>query len=404
MKRLCTLLLLFVSSPLLLLAQGWVGTWATAPQSVVKRFMPYNNEMTNRSVRQVIRVSIGGELVRLKLSNEISTEPVLIESIYIAHSIDSCDIDMRSARYMSFNGSHRVTIPAGKAITSDALTFKVNPLERLAITINYRKAPKKPTVHMGSRTTSYILKGQTTPYANFKKAFREDHWFNISALDVFDKTASSVAILGNSITDGKGATLNANDRWTDFMATHLHTAVKNTTSKLGNVGVLNLGIGFNMVLSTGFGQPAIVRFDRDILGQSKVKNIIIFEGINDIGTTKHPESIAKELITAYEEMIRKAHKHGIKVWGGTILPFKGNKVYYTEIREKARQDVNKWIRESKAFDGIIDFDELMRDATVPEQLKSHIHAGDWLHPNPAGYKMMGAYAAKVLLDSVASTN
>ena len=164
--------------------EHWVGTWATAPQNVVKSYMPYNNNMTNRSVRQVVKVSIGGSAIRLKLTNELSTEPLEIRSVYIATALDSCDIVEKSAKYLQFGKKYKVTIPAGKAVWSDALKFNLKPLQRVAITINYTKAPANPTVHMGSRTTTYILRGVTNAQTSFKTAFRENHWFNIDAIEV----------------------------------------------------------------------------------------------------------------------------------------------------------------------------------------------------------------------------
>jgi hypothetical protein len=210
MKRLLVFLMMFCALSTYSLAQNWVGTWATAPQTVVKSFMPYNNCMTNRSVRQVVKVSIGGDVIRLKLSNIYSMQPVEIRSIYIAHAKDSSDIDAKTAQYFKFGNSYKTVIPAGKQIVSDALKFNLRNLERVAITINYTSAPEIPTVHMGSRTTSYIMKGVTNAHSIFAKAFRENHWYNISGIDVYtmSNNMSAIAIIGNSITDGKCSTDN----------------------------------------------------------------------------------------------------------------------------------------------------------------------------------------------------
>ena len=371
--------------------ERWVGTWACAPQTVDKGFMPYNNQMTNRSVRQVVKVSIGGNTLRLQLSNELSSEPVEITSVYIAKALEGPEIEKNTAKYLQFSNKRRVTIPAGKAVFSDALKFNLQPLERLSITINYLKAPKEPTVHMGSRTTSYILRGVTNANTDFSKAFKEDHWFNISAIDVLDASISSVAILGNSITDGKGCVTNAQDRWPDFMSAVLNGEKSTDVQKMG---VLNLGIGDNRILSVGLGTPGKERFDRDILGQRGLRAVVIFEAINDIGTSTNPAETARQLIEAYQVMIKKAHQRSLKVYMGTITPFKGCKNYYTPARDVARKQVNEWIRANKEIDGFIDFDALMRDPSAPDQLRKEWQIGDWLHPNPAGYKQMGEYAAK----------
>ena len=396
-RKILLVLLLFIALTIQAQQPHWVGTWACAPQTVDKSFMPYNNQMTNRSVRQVVKVSIGGNVIRLQLSNELSSEPVEITSVYIAKAGNGPEIYETSAKYLQFGKKRQVVIPAGKAVFSDALKFKLQPLERVSITINYLKAPKEPTVHMGSRTTSYILRGVTNSYTDFTTAFKEDHWFNISAIDVLDATASSIAILGNSITDGKGSTTNAQDRWPDFLSAALNNGAGFNLFKVGKTGILNLGIGNNRILSVGLGAPGKERFDRDILAQRGLRAVIIFEAINDIGTSTNPDETARKLVEAYQVMIKKARQRGLKVYMGTITPFRGCRGYFTEEREKARKIVNSWIRTTHEIDGFIDFDALMRDPSVPEQLRREWQIGDWLHPNPLGYKQMGEYAARFLM-------
>ena len=396
MKRLLVLFMVFCAISTYSLAQNWVGTWATAPQTVVRSFMPYNNCMTNRSVRQVVKVSIGGDVIRLKLSNIYSMQPVEIRSIYIAHAKDSFSIDAKSAQYFKFGNSYKTVIPAGKQIVSDALKFKLRNLERVAITINYTSAPEVPTVHMGSRTTSYIMKGVTNAHSNFEKAFRENHWYNISGIDVYtmSNNMSAIAIMGNSITDGKCSTDNAQNRWPDVMSEMLQLK-----HKITNQGVLNLGIGNNRVtVPGGFGALAKERFDRDILMQSGVKKVIIFEGINDIGAAKsgNSETVARQIIESIQGMVRKAKAQKKKVYLGTITPFKGAG-YYSHFHEAARLYVNDWIRsQAKNVDGILDFAKLLQDPNDDRRMKREYASNDWLHPNPAGYKAMGIYAAGII--------
>ena len=396
MKRLLVFLMAFCALSTYSLAQNWVGTWATAPQTVVRSFMPYNNCMTNRSVRQVVKVSIGGDVIRLKLSNIYSMKPVEIRSIYIAHAKDSFSIDAKSAQYFKFGNSYKTVIPAGKQIVSDALKFNLRNLERVAITINYTSAPEVPTVHMGSRTTSYIMKGVTNAHSNFEKAFRENHWYNISGIDVYtmSNNMSAIAIMGNSITDGKCSTDNAQNRWPDVMSEMLQLK-----HKITNQGVLNLGIGNNRVtVPGGFGALAKERFDRDILMQSGVKKVIIFEGINDIGAAKsgNSETVARQIIESIQGMVRKAKARKMKVYLGTITPFKGAG-YYSHFHEAARLYVNDWIRsQAKNVDGILDFAKLLQDPNDDRRMKREYASNDWLHPNPAGYKAMGIYAAGII--------
>ena len=396
MKRLLVFLMVFCALSTYSFAQNWVGTWATAPQTVVRSFMPYNNCMTNRSVRQVVKVSIGGDVIRLKLSNIYSMQPVEIRSIYIAHAKDSFSIDAKSAQYFKFDNSYKTVIPAGKQIVSDALKFNLRNLERVAITINYTSAPEVPTVHMGSRTTSYIMKGVTNAHSNFEKAFRENHWYNISGIDIYtmSNNMSAIAIMGNSITDGKCSTDNAQNRWPDVMSEMLQLK-----HKITNQGVLNLGIGNNRVtVPGGFGALAKERFDRDILMQSGVKKVIIFEGINDIGAAKsgNSETVARQIIESIQGMVRKAKAQKKKVYLGTITPFKGAG-YYSHFHEAARLYVNDWIRsQAKNVDGILDFAKLLQDPNDDRRMKREYASNDWLHPNPAGYKAMGIYAAGII--------
>lgn len=366
----------------------WTGTWAAAPQLAAGKDMPAETDLSGMSLRQIVRVSVGGDVLRLQLSNEYSKTPVEIKSVYIADAEDSCVIDKSSAKYLTFGKKRNVTIAAGKAVMSDAVKFDLKPLQRLAITINYGSTPSEATSHLGSRTTSYIIKGVSKPGSNFSKGIKVDHWYNISAIDICGNENSAVAVLGNSITDGRGSTTNMQNRWTDIMATNLQAGGK-------NLAVLNLGIGGNCVLNGGLGTPAMQRYDRDILAQRGVSAVVIFEGVNDLGSINgNSEAMAAKLIEAYQQLAKKARERGYKVYGATITPFAGHS-YFTFFREAARQAVNEWIRTSGTFDDVIDFDKLMRDPSEPSKLKADLQ-DDWLHPNAAGYKVMGEYAAKII--------
>lgn len=381
----------------------WKGTWATAMQVPVKAFMPYNNQMSDRSVRQIVKVSAGGKVIRLQLSNIFSAEPVVLRGVYIAHSLDSSRVDSKTARYFKFGGKDGVTIQPGKSLFSDALAFDIKPLEKVAITLNYQTAPKSPTVHMGSRTTSYILKGATTPEADFSRAFRYEKWFNIAALEVLTNNVRGIAIIGNSITDGKGSTTDHQNRWPDEMSYWLNgpyrqreeekLRAENKKNKALQWGVLNLGIGNNRVLTySGYGEAAKKRFDRDIMGQHGITDVVIFEGINDLGTTRYGVATAYNLIMEYRNMIEKCHQKRKRVYLATITPMQGSG-YYSADHEEGRRIVNAWIRTQKVADGFLDFDALMRDPKKPTALRKGLCLADRLHPNAAGYKEMGHYAA-----------
>lgn len=361
---------------------SWVGTWATAPQFITKNNMSEKTELTGKSIRQIVHVSLGGNTLRLQLSNAYSKSPLQIKSVYIANSIDSSTIDIHSARYLEFAKKRNVTIAPGRSVVSDAVQYNLKPLQRLAITINYGASSKDITWHPGSRTTSYILNGASTPRTKFTYAAKADYWFTIDAIDVYGVENGSIAILGNSITDGRGSTTNHQNRWPDIMSERLG----------GKFGVLNLGIGGNEILGYGLGDPAIKRFSRDIMGQRGLKAVIIFEGTNDIGHSRgNSEQVAAQMIEAYAKFAKEAHARGLKVFGATITPFK-NHSYYTPFHEAARETVNEWIRTTKDLDGVIDFDRLMSDPKEPQALIPECQE-DWLHPNAEGYRRMGHYAA-----------
>ncbi len=372
----------------------WKGTWATAVEWTGKGDMP-KESLSNRSCRQVVHVSFGGKELRLKLSNEFGKTPVEIKSAYIADTNDGCIwfVKDKTAKYLSFGGKKAVTIQEGEVIYSDEIKYNLKAGQLLTVTIDYGKnTPENATSHRGSRTTSYIVNGLKKTPKPMDKCFNDgekvDHWYNLSAIEV--KTSEEVpvvAVLGNSITDGRGSTTNKQNRWTDFLSDALNQEK--------SYGVLNLGIGGNCVVEGGLSEPAMKRFDRDILGQKGVTQLIIFEGTNDIGCSNgNYEHVADTLIACYKVLIGKAKEKGIKVYGGTITPTKGNG-WYSVWHEAIRQTVNEWIRKSNAFDGIIDFDELVRDPQDPQRLKAE-YSDDWLHLNPKGYEAMGKYAAEIL--------
>ncbi|MFQ7114381.1 SGNH/GDSL hydrolase family protein [Hallella bergensis] len=363
------------------------GTWAAAAEYTGKGDMPRTTNLANTSVRQIVKVSLGGNKLVLQLSNEFGSAPVEVKSVYIADASDSCNINIKTSKYLTFNKKRKTVIPVGGVIDSDVLEYPLKPLQLLSITVCYGdRVPEHSTSHRGSRTTSYIARGEVKPKSTFKAFEKLEHWYNICKINVLS-TATAVAVLGNSITDGRGSTTNKQNRWPDMMSEALNAKCP--------TGVLNLGIGGNCVVKGGLSEPALKRFDRDILGQSNVDRLIIFQGTNDIGTSHGQyEKVVEGMIRAYEELIAKAKKKGMKVYGGTITPFKGNG-WYSYFHEAMRRTVNQWIRTSGKFDGIIDFDELTRDPLDKEKLRDE-YSEDGLHLNPAGYRAMGEYAAEIL--------
>ena len=367
----------------------WTGSWATAPQLVEPNNMPPAPGLENNSLRQVIRVSIGGDVVRVRFANTFSKQPITLKNVAIAVSKDGSEIDAATQKNLKFSGQPSITIQPGKDIFSDALKFKLKPDSRLAITIAFGDVPDDITGHPGSRTTSFILSGNNVQSVDFAGAIPTDHWYVISSLDVQTKRkAGAVAVLGNSIADGRGSGVNKQNRWPDIFSQKLLSQPETS-----NYGVLNLGIGGNCVLRGGLGPTALNRFDADILAQSNVKWLIISIGVNDIGGIRNAADAPKivdALKNAYITMIEKAHAKGIKVYGATVLPF-AKSFYDTDFRLEARDQINEWIRTSGKFDALIDFDALMRNPDDVATILPDVHTGDFLHPNEAGYDKMGKY-------------
>ena len=365
----------------------YVATWTTAIQKVEPHNLAPEPGLSGNSLRQIVEISFGGKEVALKLSNEFNTEETEILGVELAEANtqgSSWHISTSTSTPLTFNGLRGVTMKPGEVIVSDPAAFKMKPRMNVAITIHFGKASNTDvTGHPGSRTSSYIAKGDTK---DFRGAKEPAHWYYINSLLVVTPQGKNgaIAAIGNSITDGRGTTTNGQNRWTDVLSKRL---LKNKKTK--NLSVLNLGLGGNCVLRGGLGPTANSRYQRDVLKQEGVKYAIVFEGVNDLGGSRDGEATAKELIESFKKMIGLAHEKGIKIYGATIMPFKGNN-YYNESREKGRQMVNEWIRTSGEYDGVIDFDAYTRDPEQPDRLNpAFLFENDWLHPNASGYQKMG---------------
>ncbi|OYX04263.1 MAG: GDSL family lipase [Caulobacter vibrioides] len=369
--------------------QRWVGAWSSAQLAPDAKNSLAPEAYPNATLRQVVRVSIGGDTLRIKLSNLFGTQPLTIAAARIAVSAApaTARIDPVTDRPLTFSASARVTIPAGGEIWSDPVKLKVEPLAHLAISLHYPAAPSVQTGHPGSRATSYVLTGDHTAATDLPGAKTADRWFQIASIDVVSEEASAIVAFGDSITDGYGVQPNTNLRWTDGLIERL---------KGKNIAVLNLGIGGNRVLADGLGPSGVSRFDRDVLSQSGVTHLILLEGVNDLGVLNRDQSqdaqtnarMAKDLISAYAGMVAKARAKGIKAIGATILPYSGSAYYHPPAEaEAARQTINAWIRAPGNFDAVIDWDAVLRDPARPTYLLP-AYDNDGLHPNMAGYKAM----------------
>lgn len=376
----------------------WVGAWASAQLAPDDKNRLAPEDYPDATVRQIVRLSLGGETLRVRLSNAFGTQPLTIKAAHIAMSANlaTARIDPATDRALTFSGRPEVTIPAGADYWSDPVGLKVAPLASLAVSLRYVAAPSVQTGHPGSRATSYILAGDHLADADLPGAKTVDRWVQIAGIDVVSPRARTIVALGDSITDGYGVQPNTNLRWTDALMTRLEGK---------NVGVLNLGIGGNRVLLDGLGPNALARFDRDVLSQTGVSHVILLEGVNDLGTLTReapatPEAhkaLVDQIIAGYRQMIDRARGRGIKVIGATILPYGQSAYYHPGPESEAdRQAINAWIRAPGNFDGVIDWDKALRDPAQPTALLP-AYDNDGLHPNLAGYAAMANAVPLALL-------
>ena len=351
--------------------------------------------MRDATLRQIVHLSVGGTELRVHLSNAFGTAPLRIDSVHIARPLSpsSDAIDAATDKALTFGGSSEVVIPAGAEYISDPVDYPVSALSNLAISFHLSEPPAQQTGHPGSRATSYVVHGTLVSAATLPNATKVDHWYQIAGVDVTTPADPvSIVALGDSITDGHASTTNGNDRWTDDLAERLQGSP--TTSQ---IGVLNQGIGGNHLLVDGLGPNALARFNRDVLAQTGVRYVIVLEGVNDLGgltrlgevpIAEH-EALVAHILAAYQQMILRAHAHGIEIIGGTITPYAGSDYYHPTARDEQDRDaVNAWIRASGHFDAVIDFDMVMRDPSHPDRLLPSYDSGDHLHPSPAGYRAM----------------
>jgi lysophospholipase L1-like esterase len=396
------LALVLVSTAALAQPTHWVASWSSAQQIAEPENMLPPTVMKDASVRQIVRLSIGGTAFRLRLSNVFGTEPLHLKAVHVAAPISGGAINPASDRALTFSGRADVIIPPGASYLSDPVMLPVAPLSDMAISTHYDEPPQVQTSHPGSRMTSYVLAGDHVADAYLPGATTLDHWYQIASVEVLaTRDAGALVALGDSITDGRGSTTNGNDRWTNILALRLNAAGR-------RLAVLNAGLGGNRLLNDVKGPNALSRVGRDVLDQPGVEAVIVLEGINDLGTLTREHAVSFEdhnrlvnrMIGGYQQIAAEAHAHGIKAYIGTVMPFMGFEFYHPDAANEAdRNAVNAWIRVQKAFDGVIDFDAIMRDPAHPDRLNPAYDVGDFLHPSPAGYRVMGEAAAAALLGS-----
>ena len=388
MKRFLLVLALAAGlTPVAAQTRGWVTTWATALQIAEPHNRPPEPGLAGNSFRQIVQVSIGGKAIRLHLSNLFNADPTDILGVEVAVAKTmgaSPEIEEGTTVKLTFNGSPSVTMDPGESVVSDPVRFPLKDRMNLAITIHYgRISSTLLTSHPGSRTTSYIADGYTTDFS--APIAKTDHWYTISSIDVKPRRRSAaIAVLGDSITDGRGTTTNGQDRWTDQLSRSFLT-----DPATRNLSVLNFGLGGNCILRGGLGPTGQSRYVRDLFGHPGVKYVILFEGTNDLGSSRNGMATADGIKAVWTQIVQEAHALGIKVFGATVTPVKGNG-YYSPDHEAGRVALNDWIRTSGIFDGVIDFDRMVADPAQPDRLDpAFLYQNDWLHLNAAGYEKMG---------------
>ncbi|WP_410586602.1 SGNH/GDSL hydrolase family protein [Amycolatopsis sp. lyj-23] len=389
---LAVLAVLFVGASARPAPSHWVATWTSMPQLTEPGNLPpapftgTDRVLDDASLRETAQVTVGGPRIRLRFSNAFGGAPLPLTAVSVARPVSGAagvsGVVPGSVVPVTFHGKPSTTVPQGAQVVSDPLPFPVRPLENIAVSayLAHGQATTSITSHPGSRTTSYLLAGNHVADLELPGATPVDHWYFLSGVEVLSP-ASAVAVIGDSISDGRGSTTNGNDRWPNVLAARLH-----------GVSVVNEAAGGNRVLQDGLGPNVLARLDRDLLATSGVSWAIVFEGVNDIGTATPAAAadVAEQLIDAYDQILVRAHAQDIRVYGATITPFGGNTGYDDPAREEARQRVNAWIRQPGHFDALLDFDKVARDPAAPSRLLPAYDVGDHLHLNPAGYRALGS--------------
>jgi hypothetical protein len=333
----------------------------------------------------VVRISSGGQRIRLRLSNEMSTQPLLLGAVHVALADENGAIVAGSDHVVTFNGAQGATVPARAPLLSDPIALPVKPLTRLTISLHLPQGAPEATVHSYSAATGWTAPGDQTGATSLTDATVIGPRIILSGVEVENRRAgTTIVTLGDSITDGVRATPDSNRRWPDVLAERLQKAGRTS------VGVANAGISANRLLSEGDGNNALARFDSDVLAVPGVTHVVVLEGVNDIGSAfaqQRPIPTRDALVGAYRQMIARAHDRGVKVVLGTILPYKGAG-YWSEQGEAVRVAVNDWIRQNDEADGFVDLAKAVADPADAARVAKPYDVGDALHPNDAGFRVM----------------
>lgn len=368
--------------------EHWVGTWAAAPLSVKNDGAQFG--ATDSTYREIVHTTLGGDRIRILLSNEFGEEPLTVGAAAAAVSMGKGDISVATNHAITFVGQQSIVIPPGAMVVSDPIDFKLPALTNLSVSIFIpAQHIQDVTIHPVASQTSYVIRGNQTSSPQLGSPEEIYSWPFLKGVEVDagPKTAAVIAF-GDSITDGAHSSRDANLRWPDVLAKRLEG-----DKKTAGLAVLNEGISGNRILHDRAGQNALARLDRDVLSQSNVKYLIVLEGINDIQRTTAPDGgndpvTVDQITQAYTQIVERAHAHGIKVIGATLTPYGGSHNDSPAGEEMVRT-VNQWIRTSGEFDAVIDFGKILQDPENPARIAPEAKSEDLLHPGDPGYQLMG---------------
>jgi lysophospholipase L1-like esterase len=364
----------------------WVATWSPAQSATAARPAAGTPDRVptyaNATIREIVRTTLGGDHVRIRLTNEYGDQPVVVGSVHLALRSSESSTSAGSDRMLTFGGKTSVTIRTGATVVSDPIAYAVPTLGDLAISLYLPDSARTSTRHaLGLQTTYVSKRGDQAASTNFAADTTLRSWIFLAGVDVTNaKATGAIVTIGNSITDGAASTADANRRWPDVLAQRLLTA-KGEPPK----SVVNAGISGNRVLTFGAGPSLVSRFDRDVVLQPGVTHVIVLEGINDISRGGAETVSAEDVIFGLRQVAQRAHEHGLIIYGATLTPAER----MAPENQAKRDAVNAWIRTGGAFDGVIDFDAATRDPSQPNRFLPVNDSGDHLHPSDAGYKAMG---------------
>ena len=366
--------------------QRWSATWGCAPAGPPPAAS--TQSFSNQTLRLIVRASVGGSRVRIRLSNERGSTDLRVGGAAIG--VRSGGAVVGANLPLSFGGSRAITIPAGAPAVSDPVALAVAPFADLAVSIYFPGTVQASTIHNAAYQANYVsTTGDHTASASLPVQRSFASWPFLTEVDV-DAGAPVLVAAGDSVTDGVGSTSGANRRWPDYLARRLQAELSN-----GRIAVVNRGISANRMLADTesamvAGNDLLERFDRDVLATAGVAGLALLIGINDIVYSPASAPLpADALIAGYRQLIERTRLHGLPVMGATLPPFSGF-VYYTPAREAVRQAVNAWMRSAAPFDLLADIDLALRDAGAPQRLRAAYDSGDHLHPNDAGYEALAA--------------